>query len=300
MMHHEAGVRTVVAGGRPSTGPMQAVSGARGAQYYTSDLLDSDISTAIDLNETANEVLPPREEDVFITYLTFNLRDQIRKGETMPMQFVYEAANCRIFYTPSTIFNYTALWTYAANAIFTTPSLCVKDSTTSASNTTISDLPGPLPGSSLTPTATTQDLTGIVLNAAGTSANPLAFSSQQHDISRSASTTKPGQSCTGSCGPGFTCENIAGCGRQCAQVCSQFNNPCGGNCKITHSITGARGSAQKVIGEGFCPPPSCASGGGAVNRNGATSVPLPPQRNGGGRGKGGGESVGREIVKGFA
>lgn len=281
---------------------MQAVSGTRGAQYYTSDLLNSDISTAIELNETANDALPPREEDVLITYLTFNLCDQIRKGENIPLQFIYEAANCRIFYTPSTIFNYTALWTYAANAIFTTPALCVKDSTTFASNTTISELSNSLPGSPLTPTATTQDLTGIVLNAAGVSPNPLDPSTQKLDISRKSSTTHTGQSCTSSstCGTGFSCETIAGCGRQCAKTCSQFNNPCGNSCKITHSITGTRGSVQKVIGEGFCPPPSCAGEGGAVNRNGATSVPLPPQRNGGGKGKGGGESVGGEIVRGFA
>ena len=32
MMHHSAGVRTVVAGGRPDYGPMQAPSGSRGAE----------------------------------------------------------------------------------------------------------------------------------------------------------------------------------------------------------------------------------------------------------------------------
>lgn len=57
------------------------------------------------------------------------MRDQIRKGEEIPLQFLYEAADCRIFFTPSTFYNQTALWKYAAEATWTKPQLCVKDST---------------------------------------------------------------------------------------------------------------------------------------------------------------------------
>ena len=43
MMHHEAGVQTVVVGGQPQVlGPMQAVAGNRGARDYESDDLDID------------------------------------------------------------------------------------------------------------------------------------------------------------------------------------------------------------------------------------------------------------------
>ena len=45
-MHHQAGVRTVVAGGRPEPGPMQAVGGSRGAQVYDALALDEDIEFA--------------------------------------------------------------------------------------------------------------------------------------------------------------------------------------------------------------------------------------------------------------
>ena len=43
MMHHEAGVQTIVVGGQPQIlGPMQAVAGNRGARDYESDELDID------------------------------------------------------------------------------------------------------------------------------------------------------------------------------------------------------------------------------------------------------------------
>lgn len=57
------------------------------------------------------------------------------------MQFTYEAANCRIFYTPQTFYNYIALWKYAADAIWSNPALCVKNSTGYAVNG--SDTTGP-------------------------------------------------------------------------------------------------------------------------------------------------------------
>lgn len=66
---------------------------------------------------------------MYVSYASINLRNQVRKDEDVPLQFVYEAADCRIFYTPQTFYNYPALWKYAADAIWTKPDLCVKDST---------------------------------------------------------------------------------------------------------------------------------------------------------------------------
>ncbi|TVY36957.1 Peptidase S41 family protein [Lachnellula subtilissima] len=165
MMHHEAGVRTVVAGGRSSYGPMQAPSMSRGAAAYTLDSLDYQIDVAQQLLQESSDpssanFLPNRTTatDVWITYADINLRDQVRRGGNIPLQFVYEAATCRIFYTPQTFYNYTALWTYAADAMWNNPSLCVKDSTgwstTSATNTTAppaSILPSPKPSASTDP-----------------------------------------------------------------------------------------------------------------------------------------------------
>jgi hypothetical protein len=136
MMHHEAGVKTVVAGGYPINGPMQAPAGSRGARAYSvTDVLDSNIAYAQyilqDNNDPRQNFLPNRTEalDVYVEYAGINLRDQVRKGSDIPLQFLYEAANCRIFFTPKTFYNYSALWQYAADAIWTNPKLCVNGST---------------------------------------------------------------------------------------------------------------------------------------------------------------------------
>ena len=128
MMHHEAGVRTVAVGGQPRNGRMQAPSGTRGAAYYTSDLLDAAMNYTISLNLTAGTYLPDVVNDVYVSRLGLNLRDQVRENETIPVQFLYEPADCRIFYTMETVYNYTKLWKYAADAIWTQPDLCVPGS----------------------------------------------------------------------------------------------------------------------------------------------------------------------------
>ena len=129
MMHHEAGVRAVAVGGLPLYGPMQAPSGSRGALYYTSDEVDDNINFTAINNVTTAALFPNRQNDVYITNLGVNLRDQVRRGENVPLQFVYEAADCRTFFTPQTIYNYTNLWQYAADATWSDPTLCVANST---------------------------------------------------------------------------------------------------------------------------------------------------------------------------
>ena len=145
MMHHDAGVKTVVVGGLPQTGPMQTASGTRGAQLYTAENIDDAITVAEYLNATTASLLPDRNEDVLITFLGVNLRDQIRKGqEDVPVQFVYDAADCRIFYTFETWSDYSQLWTYAVNAA-SDPKLCVAGSTGFSSTDATSQAPTPPP-----------------------------------------------------------------------------------------------------------------------------------------------------------
>jgi len=149
---------------------------SRGAVAYgVTDILDNRISIAQQLLQRNNDpranFLPNRTTatDVWISYAEINLRDQIRKGGDIPLQFLYEAATCRIFYTPKTFYNYTALWTYAADAMWNKPELCVKDSTGySTTNATNKDGPP----SSVLPTqkpAATKDpkLGSIIMNMLG-------------------------------------------------------------------------------------------------------------------------------------
>ncbi|KAI1325015.1 hypothetical protein F5Y16DRAFT_401888 [Xylariaceae sp. FL0255] len=170
-MHHDAGVRVVAVGGRPKAGPMQGAAGTRGARLYELDVLDDNIDFVQQVlqdgqNSAEANFLPNRTiaNDVFILDASINLRDQVRRGQTTPLQFTYVPADCRIYFTPQTVYNYTNLWTYAANAIWNDTTLCVAGSTglsdsdgSQSSNTTntksslyslnldIANIPGDLP-----------------------------------------------------------------------------------------------------------------------------------------------------------
>ena len=146
-MHHEAGVKTITVGGLPQLlGPMQTVAGSRGARYYEADFLDLDIYGAEDLNPSFASQLPDREIEFYVDTANFNLQDQVRKGENFPLQFAYEAAECRIYYTKASVFDMSALWRDAAHATWTDPSLCVKYSTDHPSSTgKVTDTVGPSP-----------------------------------------------------------------------------------------------------------------------------------------------------------
>ncbi|KAJ4299947.1 hypothetical protein N0V90_005195 [Kalmusia sp. IMI 367209] len=134
LMAHQAGVKTVVVGGRPTNGPMQTASGSRGARLYSSDALDFDYSN---INETLEDSeafakLPPRDDPgIFINFAGFNIRDQIRNGDddAVPVQFKYDAADCRLYYTLSNIYNLTQLWHDVATATWDDSTLCVEGST---------------------------------------------------------------------------------------------------------------------------------------------------------------------------
>ncbi|KAK4552583.1 hypothetical protein LTR86_010227 [Recurvomyces mirabilis] len=149
MMNHDAGVRNVVIGGRPQYGPMQTPSGSRGATFYTVNELDQDIENAqyIDAqlyNGTSSISRVNRtNQDVFIYEGGISLRAQIRESESTPLAMQYLAADCRIFWTPSTFNNFTNLWKYAAEAAWTNPQLCVANSTGYATTNGAKPKPAP-------------------------------------------------------------------------------------------------------------------------------------------------------------
>ncbi|KAN0113262.1 hypothetical protein V8E51_006213 [Hyaloscypha variabilis] len=267
MMHHEAGVRVVVAGGRPSTGPMQAPSGSRGALIYNTYELDSDISfaqTLLDqqgLGESAS-FLPNRTEalEVFVTFASINLRDEVRRGDTIPLQFAYDAADCRIFYTPQTVYNYTALWQYAADAIWSNSSLCVAGSTGYANTgTNQTDFVGP--SSSSPGTVTVADLTAH-LSAANASTieshvlDDVTISSINFPIPCTSNAQCP----TGVCAFTTSCGSITP-SRQCLSTCFPAGLRCGPNgakCQVGVQICPNAGSPCELQSNtGVCPLVQC-------------------------------------------
>lgn len=139
MMHKDAGVKNVVIGGRPSYGPMQTPSGSRGARYYDFVGINADYQNAVGVAEILREdsivdidvsiLNPLNYSDFFVYDAGISLRAQVREGDTVPLSMRYEAADCRIFWTPDTFQNFTNLWRYANAAMTTSPSLCAEGST---------------------------------------------------------------------------------------------------------------------------------------------------------------------------
>ncbi|KAL8687525.1 MAG: hypothetical protein Q9218_006327 [Villophora microphyllina] len=146
LMHHQAGVRTVVVGGFPEAGPMQIPAGTRGAEAYSAFALDDDIAFAVSINSTAAASLPQdRDIDFDITFAGFNLRDAVRKDDPTPLQFQNEPADCRIFYTAPTVYNFENLWNYVIDAMWRNPSLCIAGSASRFDPSTASNSPAAPP-----------------------------------------------------------------------------------------------------------------------------------------------------------
>lgn len=155
MMHWDAGVKNVVVGGRPSHGPMQTPSGSRAARFYPLFEMDGDFDGAAAIgpeeDHVGDIVIPDRlNQDIFISDGGISLRNQVREGETIPLQMQFEAADCRIFYTFRTFNNFTNLWKHAADAMWKNPDLCVQGSTGFAKSKESTPRPAPaaetLPG----------------------------------------------------------------------------------------------------------------------------------------------------------
>ncbi|KAH8678577.1 hypothetical protein BGZ60DRAFT_561611 [Tricladium varicosporioides] len=218
MMHHEAGVRTVVVGGRPSYGPMQAAGLSRGARAYgLQSNLDKDILNAqiiLGHNKQPTTFLPNRTSDLNVEILasSINIRDQVRSTSTVPLQFIYDAATCRIFFTPETVTNYTALWTYAAKAIWNDSSLCVKDSTGySTTNEPDTRLPAPsavpLPAAPVAfdSKAYAETIMKVMGFGSGTGIQAAPMTELEVATAKAASDFKPALDCTS-----FSCYDLTG------------------------------------------------------------------------------------------
>lgn len=151
MLKYQAKVESIVAGGRPQHGPAQATGGVRGNRvsplhhlitfvvdfYETapSDLIEQANKTALkDLVDNAVALLlrnAPSEGVVQVNVL--NAIAQYDETQT-PLQFVYEAADCRLWYQPSHLLDITSLWETVAEQAFGLNgqekfSLCVPGST---------------------------------------------------------------------------------------------------------------------------------------------------------------------------
>jgi hypothetical protein len=123
-MRLQAGVKSIAFGGRPNTDPIQAIGGVKGANNYPYNYIETLASVPLgnaSPGQIANWTALTAYTDLPTNRSTdnsLNVRDNIlppNLGDGIPAQFIYEAADCRLFYEPSMISDATAIWKKAAD-----------------------------------------------------------------------------------------------------------------------------------------------------------------------------------------
>ncbi|KJK77433.1 hypothetical protein H634G_07172 [Metarhizium anisopliae BRIP 53293] len=136
----EQGVRSIAFGGRPRHGLMQAVGGVRGAQYWALETISEYVERARHLALAAlqtdspilsraemqrfNELAPLPLRDLPLRLDTYeqsgiNIRNAYSAGDdSTPLQFLYEPADCRLFFTAENYMDPATAWAAAAAAMF--------------------------------------------------------------------------------------------------------------------------------------------------------------------------------------
>lgn len=141
-LKNQVGVQFVVAGGRPIHGPVQAVGGIKGSQIFDFSVIDQMYQLWENATEEARDSASS-EWDYFNEYAMVrtsvavqagdpsagassaaggvNGRNAFRIGDTSntPSQYVYDASDCRIWYTPEMMYDPTFLWNRVAEVAFT-------------------------------------------------------------------------------------------------------------------------------------------------------------------------------------
>ncbi|KAF2003013.1 hypothetical protein P154DRAFT_429470 [Amniculicola lignicola CBS 123094] len=147
-MKTQGNVQQVVIGGLPETGPMQGVAGSKGAQVFTFTRVYSEaanvyeeLKTTMDnINSTELGKLVAAERPLMRsayqeggeTMSVINLRDNMRLNDDSgtPLEFIYEAADCRLFYTAGLVQDPVAVWKKTVDAHWgDAKAVCVEGST---------------------------------------------------------------------------------------------------------------------------------------------------------------------------
>ncbi|KAK5048530.1 hypothetical protein LTR84_005620 [Exophiala bonariae] len=132
-MKNQGRVKSIALGGRPQTGPMQGIGATKGSQVFGGNYLN--IITEL-FNDAGNMNITNHAQiakgtafeswdpAVAVTRsnkgLSINGRNHYRIDDTTqtPLQFVYEASDCRIWYTAEMIADITLLWERIADIAF--------------------------------------------------------------------------------------------------------------------------------------------------------------------------------------
>lgn len=125
-MTNQGGVKTIALGGRPQPGIIQAIGGTKGANDEDSYGIFSSIDEV--LGASNSSLLDEWESTILNQYtllpfmrsygISFNVRNAYLPGEDVPLQFVYQPADCRILYTPAMIVDETAVWKTVTDSVW--------------------------------------------------------------------------------------------------------------------------------------------------------------------------------------
>ncbi|KAJ8113944.1 hypothetical protein OPT61_g4061 [Boeremia exigua] len=130
----QAGVKTIAMGGRSNKDAIQAIGGVKGVNNYQFNYIQQAAQTAIRWNPAVNDsILVDYSNDLPFYRAAggvspgVNVRDGLRQNDTtgIALQFVYEEADCRLYYTPEMTVDITAVWTAAADAQWGQGGKCV-------------------------------------------------------------------------------------------------------------------------------------------------------------------------------
>lgn len=152
LLKYQGKVKSIVAGGRPQTGPMQAMGGVKGGrvqdldnllgfvQYYYANATSAELEAA---NKTSLKPLLDNSDALQLRNAgsdspSVNLQNALSQDGSAaagtPLQFVYEAADCRLWFQPAHVLDIAAQWHTVAEQAFGLNgqqqySLCVAGST---------------------------------------------------------------------------------------------------------------------------------------------------------------------------
>ena len=124
----EMGVRQIVVGGRPQPGPMQGVGNVKGGEVWDAETIvdffdesrrwaSHDLQAQLDASFSRSDVMHAINRS---KSLSINSRNKLRRGDEFltPLQFAYDAADCRFFYTAEMYANQSKVWSFAEDAMW--------------------------------------------------------------------------------------------------------------------------------------------------------------------------------------
>lgn len=122
-------------GGRSNRNAIQAIGGVKGVNNYQFGYIQQAAQYALRWNPAVNESILRTDYESDLPYYRaaggvspgVNVRDGLAQGDTtgIALQFVYEEADCRLYYTPEMTVDISNLWKAAANAQWGQGGKCV-------------------------------------------------------------------------------------------------------------------------------------------------------------------------------